>query len=232
MGAHTTAYSCYETVIGYSNTAYTPVSKTAWDASDRLFVIANGYYGNSNAITVLKNGCIGLQTVTSPSYALELPNNLNVGIGRARAYAWDTYSDARIKSNRQPLPYGIAEVMQLNPQVYFQHNSTIESDGIKIEGIGSIEIGLVAQEVYKIIPEAVSKPENEEKDLWSMSYEKLIPILVKAIQQQQEMIQKLQNTAEAKQTEIDKLNASLAEVNKLRSEFEQLKSFMHSTVSK
>jgi len=38
----------------------------------------------------------------------------------------------------------------------------------------------------------VSKPENESTDLWSMSYEKLVPVLVKAIQEQQAITEKLQ----------------------------------------
>jgi hypothetical protein len=44
-------------------------------------------------------------------------------------------------------------------------------------------IGLIAQELYEIIPEAVSKPENEATELWGIDYDKLIPVLIKAIQE-------------------------------------------------
>lgn len=53
------------------------------------------------------------------------------------------------------------------------------------------EIGLVAQEVQKVIPEAVDIPEDENRDLWSISYSSLIPVLVKAIQEQQKQIEDL-----------------------------------------
>ena len=47
------------------------------------------------------------------------------------------------------------------------------------------------QEVQQIIPEAVNEPDDESKDLWSMDYDKLIPVLTKAIQEQQIMIEEM-----------------------------------------
>jgi len=49
----------------------------------------------------------------------------------------------------------------------------------------------VAQEVQKVIPEAVSIPEDENSQLWSLSYDTIIPVLVKAIQEQQAQIEAL-----------------------------------------
>jgi hypothetical protein len=61
-GFYTIAPSGYETVIGRWNSSYTPYSTTGWDGRDRLFVIGNGsaYNSLSNAMTVLKNGCVGI----------------------------------------------------------------------------------------------------------------------------------------------------------------------------
>lgn len=42
-----------------------------------------------------------------------------------------------------------------------------------------------------MIPEAVSKPEDEGKELWSVGYDKLIPVLINAVQEQQEQINEL-----------------------------------------
>ncbi len=47
----------------------------------------------------------------------------------------------------------------------------------------------MAQEVYGVIPEAVNTPQDETSDLWSMDYEKLVPVLIKAIQDQQNLIE-------------------------------------------
>ena len=61
-GEGNTAASYGEAVIGLFNTTYTPNSNNDWNASDRLFVIGNGYDNSnrSNAVTVLKNGNVGI----------------------------------------------------------------------------------------------------------------------------------------------------------------------------
>ena len=76
MGYGTTAKSGYETVLGRWNTDYTPISATIWNAADRLFVIGNGTgtgASSSNAMTVLKNGNVGIGTST-PNALLQLSN--------------------------------------------------------------------------------------------------------------------------------------------------------------
>jgi hypothetical protein len=197
LGVWALAPSYNEIVIGSYNTDYTPISTTSWEAGDRLFVIGNGTFSaKSNAITVLKNGCVGLQTVTIPTYALELPNNSALGIGQARAYAWATYSDGRAKSDQKTLSYGLEEILHLQPSEYFHHSTVSGNNGIEIDDIGKHDIGLIAQDVYSIIPEAVNKPENEEKELWSISYDKLVPVLINAIKEQQQQIDELKALVE------------------------------------
>jgi len=193
MGQYTKAPSLAETVLGSYNTIYTPLNNYSWNTDDRLFVIANGTNSSarSNAMTVLKNGKIGLQSVTTPTYALELPNNSEIGIGQALAYDWATYSDGRVKSEQKALAYGLGEILQLIPSEYFHNNTLIGSNGIEIGNTGKHDIGLIAQDVYNIIPEAVSKPENEETELWSISYDKLIPIIINAIKEQQVQIEEM-----------------------------------------
>ncbi len=192
-GKGTKAPSGYETALGRYNTDYTPNSDVGWDDNDRLFVIGNGTSSSSqsNALTILKNGRIGIGSVTSPTYALQLPNDSDNGIGHGRAYAWNTYSDTRVKFLKKPLHYGIDEIMKLVPKSYIHHSSTFEDNKLSIKDDGEKTIGLIAQEVYKIIPEAVQKPEDENKELWSMDYEKLIPVLIKGMQEQQKEIQSL-----------------------------------------
>ncbi len=76
-GEFVTAKAGYETVIGRYNTNYTPLSTTGWNVSDRLFVIANGTgigASSSNAMTVLKNGNVGIAT-TIPIARLHIKHN-------------------------------------------------------------------------------------------------------------------------------------------------------------
>ncbi|MCP4443007.1 MAG: tail fiber domain-containing protein [Aureispira sp.] len=147
---------------------------------------------------------IGLQTVTNPTYALELPNNTAAGTGRARANAWVTYSDGRLKDKRKTIPYGLQTVLNLKPQMYQHHHSTNDKEGnIQISGESSQDVGFIAQELYELVPEAVEKPTDESKDLWAVDYTRLVPVLTKAIQEQNTKIKELetQNTTIQKQYE-------------------------------
>ncbi len=61
MGKNTVAPSYAETALGLYNTTYTPASTMSWVSTDRLFVIGNGGPGSaSNALTILKNGNMGI----------------------------------------------------------------------------------------------------------------------------------------------------------------------------
>jgi hypothetical protein len=212
MGDITTASGDYSIAMGNNTKANTMLmiamgryndttkyhgnsSYTTWYDDDPLFVIGKGtdLYDRSNAVTVLKSGKIGLQTVLTPTYALELPNSSTIGVGQARAYAWATYSDGRAKSDQIYLSYGLAEIMQLIPSEYFHHSTINDENGIKIQDEGRHDIGLIAQDVYNIIPEAVNKPGNEKKELWSISYDKLVPVLINAVKEQQQQIDELKS---------------------------------------
>ncbi len=141
------------------------------------------------------NKTIGMG-VMNPAYKLELPNNAGLLIGRARANAWAVYSDKRVKSNVKTINYGVNAIMKLKPSAYFQHNSTSDSLSIIISKEGENNIGFLAQDLYKVIPEAVFKPENDKAELWSVDYTRLVPVLTKAIQEQEERILYLEKQIE------------------------------------
>ncbi|MCO5252181.1 MAG: tail fiber domain-containing protein [Candidatus Kapabacteria bacterium] len=172
----------------YSGNSY--VGAIGSDNANNYFYIYQG--GN----IIFKNGRIGIQTVTNPTFALHLPNSTSDGIGRGRANAWTTYSDKRIKTATEEIQYGLSEILQLQPVKYFQHNSKFDDGKLVISDIGASDIGFIAQDIFKIIPEIVSVPENENGELWGLNYEKLTPILVKAIQEQQMKIDELERKLE------------------------------------
>ena len=159
---------------------------------------------------------MGLQGIDDPDYALELPQSASNGEGKGLAYAWTTYSDNRVKSKQTSLDYGLEDVLQLTPKSYFQHNSRWENEILVIDQDGGKEtIGLIAQEVYDIIPEVVNKPEDENVELWSMNYEKLVPVLINAIREQQEMIEQLDQSLMEEKEEKENLNVRLEKIEKL-----------------
>jgi hypothetical protein len=105
--------------------------------------------------------------------------------------AYTAVSDARLKENVIPLSSGLSEVLQLNPVTY-----NFISDETKTS-----QVGLIAQEVLSIVPEVVGIPADEEKESYGLNYAGLVPVLVKAIQEQQTIINDLKariETLEAK----------------------------------
>lgn len=115
---------------------------------------------------------------------------------------YGNYSDDRIKLNERNLDYGLAQIMALQPKRYARIDWGFDPETEELifypERISiTNEIGLLAQEVKQVISEAVSIPDDENRQLWTVSYSTIIPVLVKAIQEQQAQIEALQ---QAKQT--------------------------------
>ena len=73
LGRDVVAPSAYEIVVGSKNEPYSPVSTTEWELEDRLFSIGNGNVVDHNALTVLKNGNVGINT-TEPDERLHVNN--------------------------------------------------------------------------------------------------------------------------------------------------------------
>ena len=112
-------------------------------------------------------------------------------------------SDERMKKNIRDIDYGLNEVMSLRPVSY-----QWKSDEMGITPIAPHEketkLGFVAQEVKNILPEIVQDKEwlpiSEDRpeeyhlvpmETLGMSYTEMTPVLVRAIQEQQEIIESL-----------------------------------------
>ena len=134
-------------------------------------------------LDINSNG-IGDGGVPSAGYVVDLPNNSSK---KCRAYAWITYSDGRIKTGQEELNYGLDELLKLLPKRYKMYRD------LTLRGRKSAEIGLIAQEVHKIVPEAVIKPENEKTGLWALNESKLIPVLINAIKDLNDKVDDLED---------------------------------------
>ncbi|HDR68701.1 MAG TPA: tail fiber domain-containing protein [Bacteroidaceae bacterium] len=178
---------------------------------------ANGYIGMylngayQSGIRIIGSGQVGFG-VLNPVYRIELPNNASDGIGKGRAYEWATYSDSRVKSDFESIPYGLEAIMELVPKKYQQHNSSYENGILIVSEDSRSNIGLIAQELVEIIPEAVNRPGNNENDLWSISYDKLIPVLINGIKEQQAIIVNQQMKLEMLESEIKEILEQLATI--------------------
>ncbi|MEM5565198.1 tail fiber domain-containing protein [Psychroserpens sp. AS72] len=237
MGSNTKAESFASTVVGTYNAG--GGNPTVWNSIDPLFEIGNGTNGNnrSNALTILKNGKIGVDkhaginakldidhasSQTSPqiniretagTYArLNISNtssseywaiagslNGTTATDRINFYHSDAgdimsilgngnvlvngsvvhSSDRRLKKDIETLPYGLNEILKLQPKAYHWKGKSNQLNK---------SLGLIAQDVQSVIKEIVHTGEDENKTL-SVSYTELIPILIKAIQEQQDVIE-------------------------------------------
>jgi len=144
-----------------------------------------GFYVNSQnpAMWILSDGNVGIGT-TTPTHPLHMSSGAHV----TAAGVWTNASDARLKTNVVNTNYGLQTVMQLRPVNY-----TMVKDG-------EAQVGFLAQEVQKIVPEVVSGTEGDitKGETLGLSYGNLVPVLTKAIQEQQA-------TIEAQQKQIDVL---------------------------
>jgi len=87
-------------------------------------------------------------------------------------------SDGRLKDERSPLPYGLEEVERLRPVTF------VWADGSE----DKVHYGLIAQEVMEVLPEVVSVGDDPQGTL-GMNYGELVPVLIKAVQEQQDQIE-------------------------------------------
>ncbi|GBD07667.1 hypothetical protein HRbin21_01498 [bacterium HR21] len=128
------------------------------------------------------NGYVGIG-VTAPAFRLELPNIANPA-GRGRANSWLTYSSLRWKEDIRPLENALDKVMQL--QGY--------SFRWKPEYGGTPDIGFLAEEVARVVPEVVSyEPDGQ---VAGMDYSRLVALLVEAVKEQQREIAQLRGLVE------------------------------------
>lgn len=106
-------------------------------------------------------------------------------------------SDERLKTNKETCPYGLAEVMQLEPLRYTLYEKT--------------ELGFGAQTTQEIIPEAVYNtydlldPNDPESppDKLNMSYFMITPVAVKAIQDLNNIVSTLRSEFDTLKAEFD-----------------------------
>ncbi len=106
-------------------------------------------------------------------------------------------SDVRLKKNITTIENQLDKVLKLRPTKY-QFNSQEDN---------SYTLGLIAQEVKEVLPNVVNQItsiEEDGTDYLGIEYSSMIPVLVGAIQDQQELINDLQKQVASLTKKIDK----------------------------
>ncbi|MFN9777412.1 MAG: tail fiber domain-containing protein, partial [Candidatus Kapaibacterium sp.] len=111
-------------------------------------------------------------TGAAPTFRLELPNSATNAIGRARANSWAVYSSEVWKENIRTIDNPLAKALALRG-VYYNYKP--QYGGVK-------DIGFIAEEVDKVIPEVVYK--DDKGAVAAMDYQRLTALLVEALKEE------------------------------------------------
>ena len=158
----------FNTALGYE------AGDTNTSGSNNTLVGYNADVGSNNLTNAT---AIGANAVVATSNTIRLGA---AGIAYVKSDAqYDSSSDRRLKENIVKTSYGLEEVLKLNPVNY-----RFISNGLN-------QIGFIAQEVQPLLPEVVTGTEGdiEKGETLGITYSSLIPVLTKAIQEQQQQLE-------------------------------------------
>ena len=161
--ASSTAYKYYKFSI---------TSTAAWNNDHTqtltgLYELKFCYIASTTATRTLfiNNGLVGIGT-SNPTELLQVGNPGDGTV--AIANAWTTFSDSRLKKNIVPIDRALEKIQHLQG-VYYNWKY----------GQNRREIGLIAQQVQKIVPEVV----YQRKEFMSIDYSKLTALLINAVKE-------------------------------------------------
>ena len=149
---------------------------TSSDARLRIFAGSS----EMNGLIIKENGFIGMGNI-APSVRLQVSGDI---IANSIAGS----SDLRYKTNVRSISSPLEKVKSLRG-VYFNWD---QKSFPNKDFSDKTELGFIAQEVEKVLPEVVSK-DNSPEEYRSVKYDKVVALLVEAIKEQQKQIDSLKS---------------------------------------
>ena len=159
------------------------------------------------------SGNVGIGTTSlDPAYRLTIN-----GKGLASGGIWEN-SDIKLKKDILPVEGALDKVLKLNG-VSYEWKRDKDFEGETLEALTTDEdgkikddkyrdlpegrtLGVIAQELENVLPEAVNTGEDGIK---AVSYTKIIPVLIEAMKEQQKQITDQQKEITKQQKEIEKM---------------------------
>ncbi|HYF29653.1 MAG TPA: tail fiber domain-containing protein [Chitinophagaceae bacterium] len=214
----------YNNTTGYLNTAFGYRALYSNTSGNSNTAVGYNAYPISGTLSNYTGIGYNVGTSSSVSNSVEIGNSSVTWIGGQ--VGWSTYSDERIKENIQEDVQGLSFITKLRPVTYSLNihkqrdmtQSGKQKDEVDWPEKYAIEkkkiTGFLAQEVEQAAKacnydfHGITRPSKAE-GLYSLSYGDFVVPLVKAVQEQQSMIEKLQKKIE----ELEKKVAACAPVN-------------------
>ena len=183
-------YLSYTSGSTYNGSAARTIQTNAVSANTASTLVARDGSGNFSAGTITA-------TLTGTASALVTGNNYQVssfGVGtpasgtageiRATNDITAFYSsDKRLKENINPIPNALQKLSQISGNTFDWKSGFSE-----IHSHSGTDVGVIAQEVEKVLPQVVTTRENGYK---AVQYEKIIALLIEAVKELQEEVNQL-----------------------------------------
>jgi hypothetical protein len=179
--------------------------------------------GGTNRL-ILGGGGQDILLVTSTNVVPYIDNFSSLGASTNR---WTTIyatngvintSDARLKTNIHEIGYGLETILKLKPVSF-----TWKDDSQNV-----LRLGLIAQDVQKVIGEVVDTGKDPGKTL-GINYSEIVPVLIKGMQEQQSQIESVKQ----ENIQLRSTNESLYEhIKILESKVEQIESLLTKSAGK
>ena len=135
------------------------------------------YFNNATVACHLQVG--GTTTLSSTTGRIDATNDI---------VAYST-SDRRLKENIKPIENALCKVVGVTGNT-FNWKELSEQEVKDIHGNKGNDVGVIAQEIEEILPQAVTTRDSGYK---AVNYEKLVPLLIEAIKDQQKQIDELKD---------------------------------------
>lgn len=134
--------------------------------------------------------------------------------GNGIASNWVSRSDIRLKAHLKEIETASDKIDYLTGYTYYKRNNLIEDEN----SVYSIEAGLIAQDVERVLPEAVHSLNNDGQldpkgeAIKGINYNGVVALLVNAFKEQKEKIEKQQEEIKELKNEIAEMKAAIAEM--------------------
>ena len=208
LGVGKTAIKLFGQAQGSNNQAYIGFKYAGSGSVNNTLTF--GFYANNFLVNLLANGNVGIGT-TSPTYKLHVVSSNNVSIfedtsnasgaafivfnrpgvfsmgsitrnGSANSVSYNTGSDYRLKEDLKD--FNALDLV-----------NNITAYDYKWKDVDQRDYGFIAHELKQTLPNVVTGEKDGEK-MQGVDYSKLTPVLLKAIQEQQKIIDDLKSRIE------------------------------------
>jgi len=163
----------------------------------------NFWEGNSSGETNAANASIRYNGSTSDGgdgsirFCNENSNRLfsvnRLGGGNILGTLAQNSSDIRLKENITPIENALEKVNSLSGFTY-TWNQEAQDAGLKGDEHDCVQVGVSAQDVQEVQPEAVKPSPVDREKYITVQYEKLVPLLIEAIKELKEEVEELKRT--------------------------------------